>query len=106
MVLQEIGSGLAAGLVLGFFGYFGRGWTPDDGFEDFELAKLVRTLVIYGAAGALVGATGEPLTQGNIVDATGATVFLGEVAERVVKRLQRERERRFYAETGAGAGSG
>lgn len=49
--------------------------SKEDMFEDFELAKLVRTLVIYGAAGALVGLAGEPLTEGNIVTATGATVF-------------------------------
>jgi NhaP-type Na+/H+ or K+/H+ antiporter len=96
MVLQEIGTGLAAGLVLGFFGYLGRDWTPEDGFEDFVLAKLIRTLVIYGAAGALVGLAGEPLTEGNIVAATGATVFLGEVAEGLFKRAQREFERREF----------
>jgi hypothetical protein len=91
-------------LVLGLLGYVGRDWTPEDGFEDFELAKLVRTLVIYGAAGALVGLTGERITEGNIIAATGATVFLGEVAERLVKRAQREIERREYPALRAGAG--
>lgn len=104
MVLQEIGAGLVSGLVLGFFGYLGRDWTPEDGFEDFELAKLIRTLVIYGVAGALVGLAGEPLTEGNIVTATGATVFLGEVAERLVKRAQRELERREFLDFVEGVG--
>lgn len=78
--------------------------TTEDGFEDFELAKLFRTLVIYGAAGALVGLSGEPLTEGNIVAATGATVLLGEIAERLVKRAQCELERRAFLQGGAEAG--
>lgn len=104
MIIRQIGAGLAAGLVLGFLGYVGRDWTPEHGFEDFVLAKLIRTLVIYGAAGALVGLAGEPLTEGNIVAATGATVFLGEVTERLVKRAQRELERQEFLKIGTGVG--
>lgn len=104
MTFREVAVGLAAGLVLGFLGYVGRDWDSEDGFEEFELAKLVRTLVIYGAAGALVGFTGDSLTEDNIVAATGATVFLGEVAERLVKRLLRELERREYRDLGIGVG--
>lgn len=90
-VLTQVAIGLVAGLALGLSGYFGgREYDPDrDLWEQFQYAKIGRTLVIYGAAGALVGYMGEPITQGKIIAATGSTVVLGEIAERLAKGLQK-----------------
>lgn len=92
-ILRTVGIGLVMGLVYGAAGYLARDYDPERGaWEGFEPAKLGRTLVIYGAAGALVGLWGDPLTQDNIVAATGSTVMLGELAERLIKRAMKQRE--------------
>lgn len=91
-LLEQIGVGIVAGIVMGLTGYFGRDFDEDEGvFEDFQPAKFGRTIVIYAAAGAVVGYAGDPLTQGNITAATGSTVVLGELAERLIKRAQKQR---------------
>jgi hypothetical protein len=91
-VLTQTVIGLVAGLALGLSGYFGgREYDSDRGlWEQFQYAKIGRTLVIYGAAGALVGYMGEPITQGNIVASTGSTVVLGEIAERLIKGFMKQ----------------
>lgn len=93
MVLEQTLIGVAMGLVMGLFGYFSsREFDPSSGFEGFNYAKIGRTVVIYGAAGALVGYAGDPLTQGRIEAATTSTVFLGELAERAIKGAYKQRK--------------
>lgn len=86
MVLEQTVIGIVAGIAFGLVGYFGnRELDPEEGWEGFNYAKIGRTVVVYGAAGAIVGYAGDPITQGNIATATGSTVILGELAERVIK---------------------
>lgn len=92
MVVEQMVIGIVFGIVFGLAGYFSsRDWESTTGFEAFSLVKLGRTVVIYAAAGALVGSMGDPLTQENIVAATGSTVALGEIAERFLKAVVKQR---------------
>lgn len=94
MTLEQLAIGVLAGAVFGLYGYFTkRDFDPDDGYEDFKWRKIGRTIVVYGAAGALVGAAGEPITAGRVEAATTTTVVLGVVFDSAIAAAQRERAR-------------
>lgn len=85
------GIGLVVGVVWGLYGFWSnRQYDPQVGWEQFDVVKLGRTVVVYGAAGAIVGYSGDQLTQGNVAAATAYTMVLGEAAERVIKRVQKQ----------------
>lgn len=69
--------GVVTGIVFGLNGYF----TKRDPDEAFAPRKVARTVVIFGAAGALVGYAGDPLTQANVVAMTGTTAVLGKLVD-------------------------
>lgn len=82
--LEQAVIGLVAGVVFGLYGYMTK--APEG--EPFDIRKISRTIAVYGAAGLLVGYTGDPITQGNVETATAVTVVLGEVADKGVSKLQ------------------
>lgn len=84
-VVEQTAIGIVAGVVFGLYGYL----TKADTDEGLNLRKLGRTTVIYGAAGAVVGYLGEPLTEGRIEAATASTVVVGEVFDKLYSRAKR-----------------
>lgn len=69
--------GVIAGIVFGLNGYFSK---RDPG-EPFNPRKAIKTIVVFGAAGAIVAFTGDPVTQGNVVAMTGTTAVLGKLVD-------------------------
>lgn len=95
MAVEQVVIGAVAGVVFGLYGYLTkREWTQDSGFESFNYRKIGRTIVVYAAAGALVGYMGEPITEGRVEAATATTIVVGEVFDRLVSAIQREARRK------------
>lgn len=86
--IEQAAIGLVAGIVFGLYGIWSK--KPPD--EPINPKKIGRTVVIYGAAGLIVGAGGEPITQGNVAAATASTVVLGEVFDKAYARYTRSQE--------------
>lgn len=69
-----------------------QGWaTKREPGEGINYKKLGRTIVIFTAAGVVVALSGDPLTGGNIVQATTVTAILGVVFDDVYAALSRQR---------------
>lgn len=101
--------GLAAGIFFGVVGFFAKRDKSEDDegnivYEPWKWSKLLRTMVIYGSAGALVGYYGEPITQGRIEMATMSTIILGELFDKVYPTL-RDQVLAYWNSLGDGAGS-
>lgn len=97
-VLEQALIGVAAGVVWGLYGYFSkREWDPAAGWEQFNVYKIGRTVVVWAAAGALVGYMGEPITEGRIEAATATTAIVGEFFDRLVSGVQRQGQKRATA---------
>lgn len=88
-VVERVVIGLLAGLGFGLYGFFTkREKHPDGTYEGLVWRKLFRTMLVYGAAGALVGYYGDPVTQGRIEMATATTVIVGEAFDKAYPRLR------------------
>lgn len=75
--IVAVAIGIVAGIIFGLNGYF----TKRDADEPFSPKKAARTVVVFGAAGALVGYAGDPLTQSNVIAMTGTTAILGKLVD-------------------------
>lgn len=87
-VAEKVAIGIIAGAVFGLYGYF----TKSERGEGFNYRKILRTMVVYGAAGAIVG--GDPtstLSESSVEAATAQTVVLGQVFDMAWARVQRYR---------------
>lgn len=85
----------ASAIIAGAIAGFGRGllgWaTKRDPGEGINHRKLLRTAVIFTAAGVVVAIAGDPLTGGNIVAATGTTAILGVIIDDLYAKFSRTR---------------
>ena len=97
-MLQQIAIGVLSGVVFGLYGYLTKS-EPD---EPIDPKKLGRTITVYGAAGMLVGLSGDPITEEAVVEATAVTVVLGEVFDKLVSKLNREYAGRDVQGSGGG----
>lgn len=88
MVEDQISSaiiGMAYGVVFGLYGVLTK--KPKD--EKFDPRKITRTILVFGAAGALVSVRGGDLSPAQITSATAETAALGVIFDMFVSRLQR-----------------
>jgi hypothetical protein len=77
--------GIGAGVAFGLWGYY----TKRDPDEPFKLAKLLRTVVVFGVAGALVAASEQTeLTQSSIQAQTAYTVVLGKLVDEAYSKVR------------------
>lgn len=84
-MIEQVIIGIMLGVVFGLYGYVTKS-EPD---EPLNPRKVFRTAVVYGAAGAVVGLRGEPVTEAAIVEATALTAVFGEVADKAYSRFKR-----------------
>lgn len=86
-MLEQIAIGLVAGILFGLFGYVTKAYDPDQGYESFSIKKASRTTLVYGAAGAIVGYGGDPITAGAIEAELTTTIVLGEIFDKMWSRF-------------------
>lgn len=87
MVLEQLVIGIALGVFFGLFGYGTKAYDPDEGYESFSVKKLFRTMVVYGAAGAIVAYGGGEITAGAIEAELPTTIVLGEIFDKLWSRF-------------------
>lgn len=86
-MLEQALIGLVAGILFGVFGYITKAYDPDKGYESFSVKKALRTTVVYGAAGLIVGYGGESVTAGAIEAEIPTTIVLGEIFDKLWSRF-------------------
>lgn len=87
-MIEQIAIGLISGVVFGLYGYLTK--SKED--EPLDYKKLGSTVVVYGAAGAIVGYMGDPVTEEAIVEMTAYTVVLGESFDKLYSKAKRSME--------------
>lgn len=77
--------GIVAGVGFGLWGYV----TKRDPGESFKTGKLVRTVIVFGIAGAMVAASEQiELTQSSIQAQAAYTVVLGKVVDEAYSKVR------------------
>lgn len=89
-MFHTVALAVVAGVVFGLFGFWSKGYDPDGAREDFNWKKFAKTILLYGAAGGILGASGTTVTleaTQELVNSSALIIALGEIFERLWSRL-------------------